>query len=175
MQFGGGARAADERGRGRRWSTSSKRSHKADGVLPASWQNSGAHSKGFGDSITVATKKSKLKRAMLFLRNGSDARSAGSAAYWRSPPRCDVPRQTSAPKVKAYLDRKCGGGEVLVEQYIDFASTPHGSATHAGPCRGAPRIATHPAATRFTCMHIAASRTSADGPVLVSTIHAPRS
>ena len=71
------------------------------------------------------------------------------------------------PEVKEFLDAKCGGVQVLVEQYLDFVLNRMFRETLLVHSGAAPRIGYRPDRERYGRLHVAAWVPPADEPTVV--------
>lgn len=135
----------------------------ADGVLARVVAEFRAHSEGFEDSYLLHEELETFNAPCYFYEMVGRAGAQGLAYLAEARPEAMFPRNFG-PKVEEYLLEKCGGVQVLVEQYIDFAVNRMFRESLLVHAERAPQIGYHPDRSRFRRLHIAACVPPADGP-----------
>src|SRR5258705_321817 len=91
----------------------------SDGVLARVLAEFRAQSEGFGDSYLLHDELAAFNRPCYFYEMVGHAGAHGLASLGEARPEAMFPANYG-PKVAEHLLEKCGGVQVLVEQYIDF-------------------------------------------------------
>lgn len=135
----------------------------ADGVLARVVADFRAQSEGFADSYLLHEELETFNAPCYFYEMVARTGAHGLAYLAEARPEVMFPRNFG-PKVEEYLLKKCGGVQVLVEQYIDFAVNRMFRESLLVHAERAPQIHYHPDRSRFRRLHIAAWLPPADGP-----------
>jgi SAM-dependent methyltransferase len=135
----------------------------ADGVLARVVADFRTHSEGFADSYLLHEELETFNAPCYFYEMVGRVGAQGLAYLAEAHPEAMFPRNFG-PTVEEYLTKKCGGVQVLVEQYIDFAVNRMFRESLLVHAERAPQIRYHPDRSRFRRLHIAATVPPADGP-----------
>jgi methyltransferase-like protein/SAM-dependent methyltransferase len=135
----------------------------ADGVLARVVAEFRAHSEGFGDSYLLHEELETFNSPCYFYEMLARARAHGLAFLGEARPEAMFPGNFG-PKVERHLLEKCGGVQVLVEQYIDFVVNRMFRESLLVHAEREPQISYHPTRSRFRDGHIAAWVPPADEP-----------
>jgi len=135
----------------------------ADGVLARVVAEFRAHSEGFEDSYLLHEELETFNAPCYFYEMVGRVGAHGLAYLAEARPEAMFPRNFG-PKVEEYLLKKCGGVQVLVEQYIDFAVNRMFRESLLVHAERAPQIHYHPDRSRFRRLNIAAWVPPVDGP-----------
>ena len=127
----------------------------ADGVLTRVLAEFRAHSEGFGDSHLLHDELETFNRPCYFYEMVAHAGTHGLAYLAEAHPEAMFPANFG-PKVAEHLVEKCGGVQVLVEQYIDFVANRTFRETMLVHAERAQEIRYKPDGSRFRRLHIAA-------------------
>jgi methyltransferase-like protein/2-polyprenyl-3-methyl-5-hydroxy-6-metoxy-1,4-benzoquinol methylase len=127
----------------------------ADGVLARVLAEFRAHSQGFGDSHLLHDELETFNRPCYFYEMVAHAGTHGLAYLAEAHPEAMFPANFG-PKVAEHLVEKCGGVQVLVEQYIDFVANRTFRETMLVHAERAQEIRYKPDGSRFRRLHIAA-------------------
>ncbi len=134
----------------------------ADGVLTRVLAEFKARDEGFG--IPTCSRRTRdVQRAVLLLRNGGRAGAHGLAFLAEARPETMFP-SNQGPKVAEHLLEKCGGVQVLVEQYLDFVVNRMFRESLFVHAQRATQIRYDLDANRWRRMHFAAWTPPVDGP-----------
>ena len=134
----------------------------ADGVLARVLAEFRAHSEGFGDSYLLHEELETFNDPCYFSEMLARARSHGLAFLAEARPEAMFPANYG-PTVEEHVRDKCGGLQVLVEQYIDFVVNRMFRETLLVHAHREPQIRYNPARSRMRDMHIAAWVPPVDG------------
>jgi methyltransferase-like protein len=134
----------------------------ADGVLARVLAEFRAHSEGFGDSYLLHDELETFNSPCYFYEMLARARAHGLAFLAEARPEAMFPGNYG-PKVEEHLVQKCGGVQVLVEQYIDFVVNRMFRESLLVHSEREPQIRYNPDRTRFRRLHIAAFVPPAEG------------
>jgi methyltransferase-like protein len=134
----------------------------ADGVLARVVADYRAQSEGFGDSYLLHDELETFNEPCYFYEVVGRAGAHGLAYLAEARPEAMFPGNFG-PKVEEYLLKKCGGVQVLVEQYIDFVVNRMFRESLLVHAERAPQIHYNPDRSRFRRLHIAAWAPPADG------------
>jgi methyltransferase-like protein/SAM-dependent methyltransferase len=134
----------------------------ADGVLARVVADYRAQSEGFGDSYLLHDELETFNAPCYFYEVVGRAGAHGLAYLAEARPEAMFPGNFG-PKVEEYLLKKCGGVQVLVEQYIDFVVNRMFRESLLVHAERAPQIHYNPDRSRFRRLHIAAWAPPADG------------
>jgi methyltransferase-like protein len=121
-----------------------------------------AHSEGFGDSYLLHDELETFNSPCYFYEMLARARAHGLAFLAEARPEAMFPGNYG-PKVEEHLVQKCGGVQVLVEQYIDFVVNRTFRESLLVHSEREPQIRYNPDRTRIRRLHIAAFVPPADG------------
>jgi methyltransferase-like protein/SAM-dependent methyltransferase len=127
----------------------------ADGVLARVLAEFRAHSEGFGDSPLLHDELETFNRPCYFYEMVAHAGKHGLAFLAEARPETMFPANFG-PKVAEHLLAKCGGVQVLVEQYIDFVVNRTFRQSLLVHAERASQIRYNPDGSRFRRLHIAA-------------------
>jgi methyltransferase-like protein/SAM-dependent methyltransferase len=127
----------------------------ADGVLARVVAEFRAHSEGFGDSYLLHEELETFNSPCYFYEMLARARAHGLAFLAEARPEAMFPGNYG-PKVEEQLVEKCGGIQVLVEQYIDFVVNRMFRESLLVHAERESQIQYNPDRTRFRRLHIAA-------------------
>ncbi|MDT5210252.1 MAG: hypothetical protein QOF67_2667 [Mycobacterium sp.] len=127
----------------------------ADGVLARVLAEFRAHSEGFRDSYLLHDELEAFNRPCYFYEMVAHAGTHGLAYLAEAHPEAMFPANFG-PKVAEHLLEKCGGVQVLVEQYIDFVANRTFRETLLVHAERAQEIRYNPDGSRFRHLHIAA-------------------
>ena len=140
----------------------------ADGVLARVVADYRAQSEGFGDSYLLHDELETFNAPCYFYEVVGRAGAHGLAYLAEARPEAMFPGNFG-PKVEEYLLKKCGGVQVLVEQYIDFVVNRMFRESLLVHAERAPQIRYNPDRSRFRRLHIAAWAPPADGQTRLDT------
>ena len=140
----------------------------ADGVLARLVADYRAQSEGFGDSYLLHDELETFNAPCYFYEMVGRAGAHGLAYLAEARPEAMFPGNFG-PKVEEYLLKKCGGVQVLVEQYIDFVVNRMFRESLLVHAERAPQIHYNPDRSRFRRLHIAAWAPPADGQTRLDT------
>ena len=135
----------------------------ADGVLARVLAEFRADSEGYGDAYLLHDELETFNSPCYFYEMLARARAHGLAFLAEARPEAMFPGNYG-PKVEEHLREKCGGGQVLVEQYIDFVVNRTFRESLLIHAEREPQIRYHPDTNRFRDVHIAAWVPPADEP-----------
>lgn len=135
----------------------------ADGVLARVMAEFRAHSEGFGDSYLLHDELETFNSPCYFYEMLARARVHGLAFLAEARPEAMFPGNFG-PKVEEHLLEKCGGVQVLVEQYIDFVVNRMFRESLLVHAEREHQIRYNPDRTRIRDFHIAAHVPPADEP-----------
>src|SRR6478672_12244551 len=133
-----------------------------DGVLARVLAMSRAHALGFGDSYLLHDELETFNSPCYFYEMLGRASAHGLAFLAEARPEAMVPGNYG-PKVADYLLEKCGGVQVLVEQYLDFVADRTFRETPLVHAERAQQIQYNPDPARLRRFHIAAWAPPVDG------------
>jgi methyltransferase-like protein/SAM-dependent methyltransferase len=133
-----------------------------DGVLARVLAEFRAHSEGFGDTYLLHDELETFNSPCYFYEMLARARAHGLAFLAEARPEAMFPGNYG-PKVEEHLVQKCGGVQVLVEQYIDFVVNRTFRESLLVHSEREPQIRYIPDRTRIRRLHIAAFVPPADG------------
>ena len=129
---------------------------------PGCWPNSRAHDQGFGDSYLLHDELETFNAPCYFYEMLGRAGAHGLAYLAEAHPETMFPANFG-PKVAEYLDEKCGGVQVLVEQYLDFVVNRMFRESLLVHAERAPQIRYNLDRSRFGRLHFAAWMPPVDG------------
>jgi methyltransferase-like protein/SAM-dependent methyltransferase len=135
----------------------------ADGVLGRVVAEFRAQSEGFGDSYLLHDELETFNSPCYFYEMLARARAHGLAFLAEARPEAMFPGNYG-PKVEEHLLEKCGGVQVLVEQYIDFVVNRTFRESLLIHAEREQQIRYNPDRTRIRDLHIAAWVPPVDGP-----------
>ena len=135
----------------------------ADSALARIIADSKAHALGFADSYLLHDELETFNSPCYFYEMIGRAGAHGLAFLAEAHPEAMVPANYG-PRVAEYLLEKCGGVQVLVEQYLDFVADRTFRETLFVHAERAQLIRYNPDPTRFARFHIAAWAPPVDGP-----------
>jgi methyltransferase-like protein len=122
-----------------------------------------AESDGFGDSYLLHDELERFNSPCYFYEMLGRARAHGLAFLAEARPEAMFPGNFG-PKVEEHLREKCGGVQVLVEQYIDFVVNRTFRESLLIHAEREPQIRYDPDRSRVRDLHIAAWVPPADEP-----------
>ena len=134
-----------------------------DGVLARVLAEFHLHSEGFGDSYLLHEELETFNDPCYFSEMLARARSHGLAFLAEARPEAMFPGNYG-PNVEEHVRDKCGGLQVLVEQYIDFVVNRMFRESLLVHGQREPQIRYNPDRSRLRDMHIAAWVPPVDGP-----------
>lgn len=134
----------------------------ADSALARIIAESKAHAIGFADSYLLHDELETFNAPCYFYEMLGRAAAHGLTYLAEAHPEAMIPGNYG-PKVAEYLSEKCGGVQVLVEQYLDFVADRTFRETLLVHADRAPRIRYNPEPARVRRFHIAAWSPAADG------------
>jgi methyltransferase-like protein/predicted O-methyltransferase YrrM len=135
----------------------------ADGVLARIMTEFRSESDGFGDSYLLHDELERFNSPCYFYEMLGRAREHGLAFLAEARPEAMFPGNFG-PKVEEHLLEKCGGVQVLVEQYIDFVVNRTFRESLLIHAEREPQIRYNPDRTRIRDLHIAAWVPPAEEP-----------
>ena len=135
----------------------------AEGVLSRVIAEFRSQSEGFGDSYLLHEELETFNAPCYFYEMLARARANGLAFLGEARPEAMFPGNFG-PKVEEHLLEKCGGVQVLVEQYIDFAVNRMFRESLLVHAEREQQIRYNPDRTRIRDLHIAAFVPPADEP-----------
>ncbi|MFL6086043.1 MAG: methyltransferase regulatory domain-containing protein [Mycobacterium sp.] len=135
----------------------------ADGVLARVLAEFRVNSEGFEDSYLLHDELETFNSPCYFYEMLAGARAHGLAFLAEARPEAMFPGNYG-PKVEEHLLEKCGGVQVLVEQYIDFVVNRMFRESLLVHAEREPQIRFNPDRSRFRHLHIAAWVPPADEP-----------
>jgi methyltransferase-like protein/SAM-dependent methyltransferase len=133
-----------------------------DGVLARVVAESRAFSESFGDSYLLHDELETFNAPCYFYEMLGHA-SAHGLAYLAEAHLETMFPGNYGPKVAEHLLEKCGGVQVLVDQYLDFVANRMFRETLLIPAERAPQIRYTPDRSRYSRLHIAARVPPAEG------------
>ena len=126
-----------------------------DGVLSRVVAEFRSHSEGFGDSYLLHEELETFNSPCYFSEMLARARAHGLAFLGEARPEAMFPGNYG-PKVEEHLLEKCGGVQVLVEQYIDFVVNRMFRESLLVHAEREQQIRYNPDRTRIRDLHVAA-------------------
>jgi methyltransferase-like protein/2-polyprenyl-3-methyl-5-hydroxy-6-metoxy-1,4-benzoquinol methylase len=133
-----------------------------DSTLARILAESREHARGYGDSYLLHDDLEMFNSPCYFYEMLNRAGAHGLAYLAEAQPEKMIPGNYH-PKVADYLSEKCGGVQVLVEQYLDFVADRTFRESLLVHAERAPQISYHPNHSRYHCLHIAARVPPVDG------------
>jgi methyltransferase-like protein/SAM-dependent methyltransferase len=133
-----------------------------DGVLARVLAMSRAHALGFGDSYLLHDELEAFNAPCYFYEMLGRASAHGLAFLAEAHLETMIPGNFG-PRVAEYLGDKCGGVQVLIEQYLDFVLNRAFRESLLIHAERAPHIKYSPDRSRYRRMHFAAWLPSVDG------------
>jgi methyltransferase-like protein/2-polyprenyl-3-methyl-5-hydroxy-6-metoxy-1,4-benzoquinol methylase len=134
----------------------------ADSALARILAESRAHALGHGDSYLLHDELETFNSPCYFAVMVARAGAHGLAYLAEAQPEKMMPGNYH-PKVAEYLNEKCGGVQVLVEQYLDFVADRTFRESLLVHAECAPQIRYTPDRSRYRRVHIAARLPPGDG------------
>jgi len=160
----GGATTPDEKAReARRMVDFLEEVAPVDGVLARVVAEFQSQSEGFGDSHLLHDELETFNSPCYFYEMLGRARAHGLAFLAEARPEAMFPGNYG-PKVEEHLLEKCGGVQVLVEQYIDFVVNRMFRESLLVHAEREPQIRHNPDRSRFRDLHITAWVPPAEEP-----------
>ena len=142
----------------------------ADSALARTLAESRGHALGYGDSYLLHDELETFNSPCYFTAMVERAGAHGLAYLAEAHPEKMMPGNYH-PKVAEYLDEKCGGDQLLVEQYLDFVADRTFRESLLVHAECAPRIRYTPHRHRYRRLHIAARLPPADGQTRLDHSH----
>ena len=133
-----------------------------DGVLASVLAEFRANSAGYDDSYLLHDELEAFNAPCYFYEMLGRGGAHGLAFLAESHPETMFPANFG-PKVAEYVQEKCGGVQVLVEQYLDFAINRMYRASLLVHAERAPQIRYSPDRSRYSRLHVAARVPPVDG------------
>jgi methyltransferase-like protein/SAM-dependent methyltransferase len=127
----------------------------ADSVLASVLAVSREHALGFGDSFLLHDELATFNAPCYFYEMLARAAGHGLTYLAEAHPETMFPGNFG-PKVAEYLNAKCGGVQVLVEQYLDFVLNRMFRETLLVHAERAPQLRHGPDRSRYRALHVAA-------------------
>src|SRR5262249_54867387 len=121
------------------------------------------HALGYGDSYLLHDELETFNSPCYFYEMLERAGAHALAYLAEAHPEKMIPGNYR-PKVAEYLNKKCGGVQVLVEQYWDFVADRTFRESLLVHAERAPQIRYKPHHSRYRRLHIAARLPPVDGP-----------
>jgi methyltransferase-like protein/2-polyprenyl-3-methyl-5-hydroxy-6-metoxy-1,4-benzoquinol methylase len=134
----------------------------ADSALARILAESRAHALGYGDSYLLHDELETFNSPCYFYEMVGRAAAHGLTYLAEAHPEAMIPANYG-PKVAEYLNEKCAGVQVLVEQYLDFVADRTFRESLLVHAERAPRIRYDPHHGRYRRLHIAARVPPAEG------------
>jgi methyltransferase-like protein/protein-L-isoaspartate O-methyltransferase len=134
----------------------------ANSALARILAESRAHALGYGDSYLLHDELETFNSPCYFYEMLGRAGAHGLAYLAEAHPEVMIPGNYGR-KVAEYLNEKCAGVQVLVEQYLDFVADRTFRETLLVHAERAPQIRYSPPHSRYRRLHIAARVPPADG------------
>ena len=138
----------------------------ASGVLARVIAESRASSVSFGDSYLLHDELETFNTPCYFYEMLQRAGAHGLAFLGEARPESMVPAN-HGPKVAEYIQAKCSGVQVLVEQHLDFVVNRQFRESLFVHAEHAPKINYNPNPSRYGRLHFAAQTPTVDGPTRV--------
>jgi SAM-dependent methyltransferase len=135
----------------------------ADGVLARVLAEFRARDEGFGDSYLLHDELEAFNAPCYFYEMVGRAGGHGLAYLAEAHPEMMFP-SNHGPKVAEHLLERCGGVQVLVEQYLDFVANRTFRESLLVHAERAPQIRYGPDPSRCGRLHFAAWTPPVDGP-----------
>jgi methyltransferase-like protein len=133
-----------------------------DRALARTLAESRAHALGYGDSYLLHDELETFNSPCYFCDLLARAGTHGLAYLAEAYPEKMIP-DNYGPKVVEYVNAKCGGMQVLVEQYLDFVADRTFRESLLVHADRAAQIHYSPSHDRYRRLHIAAQLPPADG------------
>ncbi|MDT5396813.1 MAG: hypothetical protein QOK33_44 [Mycobacterium sp.] len=127
-----------------------------DSVLAKALAVSREHALGYGGSFLLHDELATFNSPCYFYELVGRAGAHGLAYLAEAHPETMFPANFG-PKVAEYLNAKCGGVQVLVEQYLDFVVNRMFRETLLVHAERAPQLRHQPDRSRYRSLHVAAS------------------
>jgi SAM-dependent methyltransferase len=137
-----------------------------DGVLARVLAEFRAREEGFGDSYLLHDELETFNAPCYFYEMLGRARGHGLEYLAEARPETMFPAN-HGPKLAEYLREKCGGVQVLVEQYLDFAVNRTFRESLLVHAERAPQIRFDPDPGRYGPLHFAAWTPPVGGPTVI--------
>ncbi len=134
----------------------------ADSALARILAESRAHALGYGDSYLLHDELETFNSPCYFSEMLGRTGAHGLAYLAEAHPEAMIPANYG-PKVAEYVNEKCGGVQVLVEQYLDFVADRTFRESVLVHAERAPQIRYNPTHSRYRRLYIAARLPPADG------------
>jgi trans-aconitate methyltransferase len=138
----------------------------ADGVLARTLAEFKARDIDFGDNYLLHDELETFNAPCYFYEMVGRAGGHGLAFLAEAHPEAMFPAN-HGPRVAEYLAEKCGGVQVLVEQYLDFVLNRAFRESLLIHAERAPQIRYAPDPARFGALHFAAWTPPVDGPTVL--------
>jgi methyltransferase-like protein len=138
----------------------------AEGVMARVLAESRAFSEGFGDSYLLHDELETFNSPCYFHELVSHAEEHGLAFVAEARPQTMVPANYG-PRVAEFLAAKCGGDQVLTEQYLDFVTNRMFRESLLVHSERAAQINHTPGRSRYARLHLSAFLPPADEPTRI--------
>jgi hypothetical protein len=138
----------------------------ADGVLARTLAEFKARDADFGDNYLLHDELETYNAPCYFYELVGRAAGHGLAFLAEAHPETMFP-SNHGPRVAEYLAEKCGGVQVLVEQYLDFVLNRAFRESLLVHAERAAQIRYRPDRARFGALHFAAWTPPVDGPTVL--------
>lgn len=138
----------------------------ADGVLARVLAEARTFNEGFADSYLLHDELETFNAPCYFYELVGRAGAHGLAYLAEARPETMIPGNFG-PKVEEYVLEKCGGVQVLVEQYLDFVVNRAFRQSLLVHAERSPQIRYQPDRSRYSRMHFAAWIPPVDGPTVM--------
>jgi methyltransferase-like protein/2-polyprenyl-3-methyl-5-hydroxy-6-metoxy-1,4-benzoquinol methylase len=135
----------------------------ADSVLARTLADSASHALGFGDSYLLHDELETFNAPCYFYEMLGRATTHGLTYLAEAHPETMIPGNFG-PRVAEYLSEKCGGVQMLVEQYLDFVLNRMFRQSLLIHAERVPQIRYEPDRRRFDRLHVAAWVPPVEGP-----------
>ncbi|OYN78718.1 methyltransferase regulatory domain-containing protein [Mycolicibacterium sphagni] len=138
----------------------------AEGVLARVLAESRAFSEGFGDSYLLHDELETFNSPCYFHELVSHAGEHGLAFVAEARPQTMIPANFG-PRVAEFLAAKCGGDQVMTEQYLDFVTNRMFRESLLVHTERATQINHTPGRSRYARLHLSAFLPPADEPTRI--------
>lgn len=138
----------------------------ADGVMARVLAEFRARDEGFGDSYLLHDELEAFNAPCYFYEMVGRAAGHGLTFLAEARPETMFPAN-HGPKVAEFLNEKCGGVRVLVEQYLDFVANRTFRESLLVHAEREPQIRYGVDAGRYARLHFAAQTPAVDGPTVM--------
>lgn len=135
-----------------------------DGVLSRVLALSREHALGFGDSYLLHDELETYNAPCYFYEMAARAEAHGLRYLAEAHPETMIP-ENFGPRVAEYLAAKCGGVQMLIEQYLDFVLNRMFRESLLVHGERSPQLSYAVDRSRYRAMHVAAWVPPADGEI----------